>query len=281
MNSEQARDLFSSYLEGTLEPGLRQQLERALEVNSLLGQEYHEFKAVCYALNATADEEIVVPGHLNARISATLDDALNAKIERGTVLQMFRWKPAAIGIAAAVAVVTAGVALFSPVGGNAIAGLVGGSEVTSKSDVSWVNNQLVLRYQSPEEDRLLLRDGVNGEIWSRIEIGQTMVTEKIQNPTDGPRIVELDVASTPDDRLIVLPGPVSTNKIEGKGSSTDLAKQIAARYQMPIEFLNQSSEKELEWALSEKAEVLDLAGELRSLGLTISRGQNGLLTLSE
>ncbi|MBX3096743.1 MAG: hypothetical protein KF812_07770 [Fimbriimonadaceae bacterium] len=283
MNSEQARDLFSSYLEGTLEPALRQQLERALEVNPALNQEFREFKAVCHALSESANEDISIPGHLNARISAVLDDSLAAKPATNNVLQLFHWKPLAIGAAAAIALVTAGVTLFSPNSGASVAGIIpSGNTIVERAELSWANDQLTLRYQSPKEDKLLLREGQDGEVWSTVAIGTNLTTEKIQNPTDGPRLVELDVASTENDRLIVLPGPAATGPIVGSGSTIDLAKQIAARYQTPVEILRlDSPSAEIEWNLPESEDVVDLAANLRDLGISISKGENGILTLGQ
>ena len=200
MNAEQARDLFSAYLEDALEPALRQQMDRTLAGNPALMQEFREFKEVCHALELTRDEEIAVPGHLNARIAAVLDDALAAKQNR-PVLQLFKWKPATVSLAAGLAILAAGAAIFSPAGGKFVAGFFGSgpSEVAPVSKMSWQNDELTIQYRTAKADELLIRKGVDGEVWQTVTLGPDMVRQPIVNKTTEPLVVELDVAGTQAD----------------------------------------------------------------------------------
>lgn len=282
MNAEQARDLFSAYLENTLEPALRQQMDRTLAANPALMQEFREFKEVCHALELTRDEEIAIPGHLNARITAVLDDALAAK-QSQPALQILKWKPATISLAAGLAIIAAGAAIFSPAGGKFVAGFLGAgpSEVTPVSRVSWQDGELMIQYQTPKADELLIRKGVDGEVWQTVTLGPEMVRQPIVNNTAEPLLVELDVAGTPDDLLIVIPGETTKISVEGEGDVMVLASQLAQRYGVPVEVRASDLTLTYRWRMPNTEDALDLAGDLRKIGLTISRGENGILTLSQ
>jgi hypothetical protein len=282
MNAEQARDLFSAYLEDALEPALRQQMDRTLAGNPALMQEFREFKEVCHALELTRDEEIAVPGHLNARIAAVLDDALAAKQNR-PVLQLFKWKPATVSLAAGLAILAAGAAIFSPAGGKFVAGFFGSgpSEVAPVSKMSWQNDELTIQYRTAKVDELLIRKGVDGEVWQTVTLGPDMVRQPILNKTTEPLVVELDVAGTPDDLVVVIPGETSEASVEGEGDVVMLASQLAERYGMPVEVRARDMALTYRWTMPNVADALELAGDLRKIGLTISRGENGILTLSQ
>jgi len=282
MNAEQARDLFSAYLEDALEPALRQQMDRTLAGNPALMQEFREFKEVCHALELTRDEEIAVPGHLNARIAAVLDDALAAKQNR-PVLQLFKWKPATVSLAAGLAILAAGAAIFSPAGGKFVAGFFGSgpSEVAPVSKMSWQNDELTIQYRTAKADELLIRKGVDGEVWQTVTLGPDMVRQPIVNKTTEPLVVELDVAGTPDDLVVVIPGETSEASVEGEGDVVMLASQLTERFGMPVEVRARDIALTYRWTMPDVADALDLAGDLRKIGLTISRGENGILTLSQ
>jgi hypothetical protein len=269
MNAEQARDLFSAYLEDALEPALRQQMDRTLAGNPALMQEFREFKEVCHALELTRDEEIAVPGHLNARIAAVLDDALAAKQNR-PVLQLFKWKPATVSLAAGLAILAAGAAIFSPAGGKFVAGFFGSgpSEVAPVSKMSWQNDELTIQYRTAKVDELLIRKGVDGEVWQTVTLGPDMVRQPILNKTT-------------DDLVVVIPGETSEASVEGEGDVVMLASQLAERYGMPVEVRARDMALTYRWTMPNVADALELAGDLRKIGLTISRGENGILTLSQ
>ncbi len=79
MTTDKAREFFSAYHEGTLEPGLRASLERKLREDAALQAEYDAFARTLDVLGGLRLEKVEVPFYLNDRISARLDAARDAK----------------------------------------------------------------------------------------------------------------------------------------------------------------------------------------------------------
>lgn len=79
MTNDKAREYFSAYHEGALEPGLRTSLERKLRSDAALQAEYDAFVGTLNSLDALRHEAIEVPFYLSDRIAARLDGALTTK----------------------------------------------------------------------------------------------------------------------------------------------------------------------------------------------------------
>lgn len=75
MTQDKAREYFSAFHEGTLEPGLRSSLERKLSGDLALRSEYDAFVATVAALDALRSEAIETPSYLSDRIASRIDTA--------------------------------------------------------------------------------------------------------------------------------------------------------------------------------------------------------------
>jgi len=75
MTQDKAREYFSAYHEGTLEPGLRSSLGRKLNGDVALSAEYDAFVATVTALDPLRSEVIETPSYLSDRIASRIDTA--------------------------------------------------------------------------------------------------------------------------------------------------------------------------------------------------------------
>ncbi len=75
MTQDKAREYFSAFHEGSLEPGLRSSLERKLSGDLALRSEYDAFVATVAALDALRSEVIETPSYLSDRIASRIDTA--------------------------------------------------------------------------------------------------------------------------------------------------------------------------------------------------------------
>lgn len=75
MTHDKAREYFSAFQEGTLEPGLRSSLERKLSGDAALRSEYEAFVATVAALDALRFEAVETPSYLSDRIASRIDSA--------------------------------------------------------------------------------------------------------------------------------------------------------------------------------------------------------------
>lgn len=77
MTNDKAREYFSAFQEGVLEPGLRASLERKLHEDASLQAEYEAFATTLESLSALRTERIEIPTYLDDRISARLEATRN------------------------------------------------------------------------------------------------------------------------------------------------------------------------------------------------------------
>ena len=73
MNQEKAKELFSPYYEGTLEPGLAQALGQSLSKDAHLRAEFEQFERTYDELRALKFEVIDIPEDLAEKISTRID----------------------------------------------------------------------------------------------------------------------------------------------------------------------------------------------------------------
>src|SRR2546429_9984360 len=73
MNQEKAKEFFSNYYEGTLEPGLAQALEHAMSRDGGIRDDYHHFEQSYEELSSLKFETIEIPFDLNDKILANID----------------------------------------------------------------------------------------------------------------------------------------------------------------------------------------------------------------
>jgi hypothetical protein len=73
MNSEKAREFFSSYFEGSLDAGLSQTFERKLQTDAELQAEYRAFERTMSELSSLREVEAELPFDLHDKIQARLD----------------------------------------------------------------------------------------------------------------------------------------------------------------------------------------------------------------
>ncbi|HTQ08499.1 MAG TPA: hypothetical protein VMI31_00360, partial [Fimbriimonadaceae bacterium] len=84
MTNEKAREFFSAYHEGTLEPGFRVSFEQKLKSDYAVRHEFESFVRAMEKLDALRDEEIEIPADLHDRITARLDRHLYERRKSAT-----------------------------------------------------------------------------------------------------------------------------------------------------------------------------------------------------
>src|SRR5581483_925490 len=99
MNQEKAREFFSAYFEGVLEPGLKQSFEARLAADAMLQADYAAFSETMGELRTMPEEEIEAPIFLSDRVATRLDEVFVKGSPRGIFGSWQTW-PKAIGFAA-------------------------------------------------------------------------------------------------------------------------------------------------------------------------------------
>lgn len=282
MNSQQARDLFSEYREGTLEAGLREQFERALRQDAALRKDYDQFCAILVALEGGRDEVIEVPLELSRRITESLESAAPAP-RRFNLIELFR-SPIGYGVAAAVVLVPVILISLNRGGGSnaSQASMLGGNTVPTRSEFRMIESELSIVLQSPKGDQLEVRDGLEGPVEQKFEVGSEVLRQAFTNPQPAARGVWFDFANDNlADRYVVIPGQEKVTTQEGEGSILDLATAISNHQGVAIEIANPKSERTFKWNLTPEDNLETMVEKLRAQGLALSDNVSNVFLLTE
>lgn len=282
MNSQQARDLFSEYREGTLEAGLREQFERALRQDANLRKDYDQFCAILMALEGGRDEVIEVPLELSRRITESLETAAPAP-RRFNLIELFR-SPLGYGVAAAVVLIPVILISLNRGGGSnaSQANMLGGSTVPTRSEFRMVETELSIVLQSPKEDNLEVRDGLEGPVEQTFDVGAKTLRQAFTNAKPEAQGFWFDFTNDAlADRYIVMPGQTLVKTQEGEGSILELATAISNHQGIAIEVANPTSERTFKWTLDEQDNLETMVKKLRIQGLALSDNVSDVFLLTE
>jgi hypothetical protein len=243
MTPEKAQELFSEYREGTLDPGLRQALERHFYENPATQEEYRVFVSVYDSLSNPS--EVTPPQDLSEIISRRLDLAdWERKREPKRQLKWFRLLT--MGATAAVVIMTGYITLdrFGPQSGIAASSVPGVSMRTSSPSVIRSNGETRIRFWSndptvvtvheggtkfetlPPSDATLLRsDELRGEYNVPLAVNTT-----------SPTYVWVTVKGLKGTTAIFLPGsPNPSITSTPEGNIVNALQSLSAKYGVVIE----------------------------------------------
>lgn len=282
MNSQQARDLFSEYREGTLEAGLREQFERVLRQDASLRKDYEQFCAILMALEGGRDEVIEVPLELSRRITESLETATPAP-RRFNIIELFR-SPLGYGVAAAVVLIPVILISLNRGGGSnaSQASMLGGNTVPTRSEFRMVESELSIVLQSPKSDQLEVRDGLEGPVEQTFEVGAKTLRQAFTNAKPEAQGFWFDFKDdTLADRYVVMPGRTLVTTQEGEGSILELATAISNHQGIAIEIANPKSESSFKWNLTPEDNLETMVEKLRVQGLALSDNVSDVFLLTE
>jgi len=287
MNLSRTRELFSSYFEGELEPGLRQQFEASLNASPELQDEFAEFVACYGELGKMAEEEIEVPIYLSDRIATRLEAAQAAK-PRGLAWFLGGFQKLALGGLATVA-------LFGALAGVNISqsetkdpfqmGLVKvfrmpwvPAEAPKPANVNpleYVVNgsKISLTYQVKDRQTLM----VDGKaIRSQAEV----IDVPLNN--ENPHSVEMSVMVDGGNirETIVVPGTERAELTAGTGLVNEFAKALADKYGVPVRLTVTELKSPLAWNLTASNAYEAAKAAFDKTGYSADKRENGMIVIS-
>ncbi|MFW5697011.1 MAG: anti-sigma factor family protein [Fimbriimonadaceae bacterium] len=276
MNPQKARDFYSAYYEGKLDPGLREAFERARVKEPAIDAEYREFEAVMGQLNLLSDEEIEIPADLHERVSARVDrDTWQKKNATGHGL-VVAWRAWAVGAVAAVAIFGTLFALNSQNNGFT-AGIVGGT-TDMAPQMAVMDEQLIFRVEGGDAMSVVVRRGLEG---------QELYSEKaalheipLVNSGNSAALVSVTLEGQSDTTVVALPGSEPTTALTGSGSVYDFAVAAAGIFGKPIEVQAQDGGRQVEWSFENDSED-QLAVGVRAAGLGYAKATNGIVVITD
>ena len=295
MNQEKAREFYSTYYEGNLEPGLKQALEQAMGRDASIRSEYREFEQTYEELGSLKFETIEIPFDLNDKILANIDRHLYENRRAQQPAWIIWLRNAAIAGVSCVAILGAALSLrnFGSRGqeaGQAGLGFVPTGASTTKDQLTvepGANRDATIHFQPSDTETLVIREGLNGPERSRVTVlqGEDYPT-RLQNPNAEATVFDLEAKGDKSElrpTLIALPGSSSSSDTKGQGDLEDLAKALASYYRVPVEIKVATPTVTVNWNFQAPDAVSAARNALDPARYAITWGENNhnLLVISE
>ncbi len=248
MNSEKARELFSAYYEGSLDAGLKQQLERTLNTNADLNKEYAAFADVMRHMQALQAPVPEPPFDLHERITRKLDLHIHEQKARQKP-SWFSWMRT-VGVAAVAVLAIWGAVTQLNRGGDstpATGGPVINHPQPPFSVVQQSMTSVKLNYKAVN-DKTISVQNEDGSILRTTNDQE--LDMPVSNPNPEAAVVYVRVEGSDEVVLIALPGTQSQKVTLEEGKLATMAKTLAARFRTPIVIKTNEPDVMVKWNLA-------------------------------
>ncbi len=273
MNPEKAREYFSSHYEGTLERGLASALERKLQADTRVREEYEAF---CNTMSSLESLRNPVPDptfDLHERIASRLDRHVwEQKRKQGPAFLAF-WRGLALGGLAAVAIV--GTILQMRSRGDLNEAAMFGTFTPGQVQLASDGNELVLAYRSSGPDQITFRDET-GLILESKQLNRQTIRSPLTNRFESASIVEIKLESASDPTYVAIPGSARTDRSTGKGTLRELALAFADHYRTPVALRCETLDVPVTWTFESADGFAGMRKALDPVQFTVEKRQGVL-----
>ncbi|HVL40207.1 MAG TPA: hypothetical protein VM328_12530 [Fimbriimonadaceae bacterium] len=280
MNANKAREFFSSYFEGTIDAGLRQAFERRLNADAELQAEYRAFERTMGMLNSMKDIEVEVPFDLNERINARIDRHVFEQKRQQRVPALAWWKSLAFGGVAALAIFGT-IKGFGGSGGDTSQANLLGTATNEQIQVTQAKGQLTLKYQTAGRATVVIRDGVGGQVLRSVDLDGQPLESPLINSDDHARVMSVEASGSGAPLLVAVPGVQPERATSGEGDLTELVRQLAGHYRVPVVLVTKNPTKRLNWSYESLEAVGGATEALADDSFAVELRSDGVLWIQE
>lgn len=281
MNHDKAREFFSAYYEGTLESGLRQQLETRFRADAQLKADYAAFVETIEALGDLRFEEIEVPLSLNDRIATRLEQE-EAK-RRRPVLAWGNWfRGLAFSGMAAAALVAAFIAIRTE-GGPSTASLMPSPSATSSLPANRLvfsaeGKKVLINYRTEDQSLVVVSAAGSGREIQRFPLNRNELRTPLENNHPTPALLRVTASGDASGATVVVPGSEKQTAKAGTGSLQDLATALAGHYGVPV-VVRGSSTQDVVWNFETGSALRAAESALAGSQASADQRDGGLITI--
>jgi hypothetical protein len=282
MNSEKARDFFSAYYEGTLDPGLVLNLEQKFKADARLRSDYDAFASAFASLNSLRDEEIEVPIFLSDRIATRLEEARQQRSKTFSLLN-WRWARFAPYGLAGLAILAAGLGILVKSEGPSVAGLfpwpAGKKAQVDGPSFQFDGAKVILEVQGNHS--ISVSDGLTGRSLRTLngddsESFQPELTNKgAQAQLFG---IREDGGTT---QMVSVPGKnADTSHPKGDGTLSQFALALSNYYHVPVLLENVKMDTKISWSFEGSNAYDGAIANLQPSHLSADLRQDGMISIN-
>jgi hypothetical protein len=278
MNSNKARDFFSSYYEGTLDGGLRQSLEVALREDANLHADYSAFVETIRELDALKYEEIEIPIYLSDRIATRLE-AEQSKTRFGVPAWTNWIRGLAFAGLAAVAIIGA-LPLLSSHSNVGVAGALPGGSNLDQIQYKHDGSKLTLLFQPSASKTVVVTSASSNKEIQRFNMEGQRLECPIENPLSHSAAFKIQVLGDKAQSIVVVPGHQVTKAKAGSGSVQEMALALADHYQVPVVIDAADVTRHVTWTFS-ASDALSAANQaLSNEPFAVDKRQEGMIRIA-
>lgn len=280
MNLSKARDFYSAYYEKSLDEGLRQAFERAMELDSQVSAEYQQFVRIMDQLKVL-EAPVQVPTDLHLKIRERVDAHIIAQEQKAKVHSwFFGWKPIAYGAVAAVAIIAGLVSISNQGGGRFSAAGMGGAVKDSSPKLAMEDGTLTLRFASSKANDVSIKEATTGRAMFGGQVTGQELVAPIKNSSENAVVVSVRFGSVYDPFLIAVPGSKVAGEGTGLGTPVQMIAVLAQRFSTPVVVQGDVAATAVAWDFEGTDPLAAVKDELDMLGLKAEIREGGLVWIS-
>lgn len=278
MTNEKARDFFSAYFEGTLEPGLSVSFEQKLKADENLRDEYRSFVQAMDCLDVLKFEDIHIPEDLHERISARLDRHLYEKKRRAAPA----WSSwiRALALAGVGAVAIGGALLFRSGDSASQAGIA--PPIAARQRITFASGpEGVTVHFSAASSKVAIVSDERGKELKRLILGADVESKALlSNSLPTPSVFGVQILGDADVAYIAVPGTVRSGVASGEGTVVEFVKSVSDFYRVPVRLESRTPNERMAWKLAQ-AEPVAEAGKVLGGEYSVTQLASGMLEIEQ
>lgn len=282
MNANKAREFFSSYFDGTLEPGLRQSFERRLETDAIVQAEYKAFERTMGALDAMREIEVDVPTDLNERIQARLDKHIYDQRQSDRPALFGWWKGLAVAGIGALAIFGAVQSLNQP-NGTAAVGSLGSSPATVEvpMKVELVDGKPTLYFRPTGKRTVVIRDAIDNTVRQSVDLDSNMLRSTLTNSGSQASLTSVDPGDGSNPLVVAIPGTDAKPRKSGQGTIQEFVLAMADHYSITVTLETSSLDRTVVWSFDTSDPIADATKALQDAKFSIAERNSGVISIQE
>ena len=274
MSQDRLREHFSDLYEGTIDPGLAQQINARFETDFALKDDYDHFVTTMYMLGKMPEEQIEVPSHLSSMIA----DRLAANPKKSSMSLGMFWRNLGFGTLACVAIASAMFAVKNrsisgsdPIPANLVP--VASSRILDTIEIKILNGEPTLVYESSGPKTVTIVNVDDQKLLTKKDVDGKAPRVVLSNTNDQSAAFQIEATGENAKHIVVVPGTNPEMEAVGTGDLVSFAKLLATKYHTVIHLqFTAEAKNDLKWDIS--------ANDAQSAALTVLTPTNYTVTMS-
>jgi hypothetical protein len=282
MSQDRLREHFSDLYEGTIDPGLAQQINARFETDFELKDDYDHFVTTMYMLGKMPEEQIEVPTHLSSMIA----DRLAANPKKASMSLGMFWRNLGFGTLACVAIASAFFAVKNLTSGpveGAIVGVptppVAPHKTLDLIEVKMVKGEPTLMFDSSGPKTVTIVNVDDQKLVKKYDIdGSKSIKAALANTNEKAAAFQIEATGDNSKHLVIVPGTSSDMEAVGKGDLVTFAKLLTTKYGKVVHLqFTTETKTDLQWDISASDAQSAATAVLPATEFTVTTSPDGIL----